>query len=414
MTKSQEISIKLSETRQAINGLLQKETRTDEETNRLDALTKQIQRNETEFRAAVTAENVALDDAADLFGDDGEAVELRQLRGKVKLQNYIIAATESRAARGAESEYNQALDIGGNQFPLSLLAPAPAVEQRTTTNTDGAANQQSWLDRLFADTAAAYLGINFQSAGPGKAAFPVTTAGASAAQRARAEDASAAAWTVGVTELQPTRNTVHAIFSKEDDLRLVGLEAALLRDLRMALTEGIDRVIFTGDSGADENVADVAGLNSITGVTDLSLTQAKKLLPADTLGVFTGLIDGKHASGQDDLRIIASEGSHVLWHSTILQSTTSIRTVANFLGENGVMWRVRQLENATSNGKWGCFASRARGLSGASAAPVWNAGELIRDPYTKAKSGECLLTLSYYWNFSLPRASNFARLKYVT
>ena len=413
MTKSQEISIKLSEKRQAINDLLTKETRTDEETNRLDALTKQIQRHEIEFRAAVTAENDALDDAADLFGDDGERAELRELRGKVKLQNYVVAAIEHRAARGAESEFNEALEIPGNKFPLLLLAPEK-VEKRATTNVDAGANQQSWLDRLFADTAAAYLGITFDSVGAGVAAYPVTTAGASAAQRARAEDASAASWTVGVTELKPTRNTVHAVFSKEDDLRLPGLEAALLRDLRMALTEGIDRVIFTGDSGADENSADIKGLTTIASVTDKTLTQSAKLLAGDSIAVFNSLIDGKHASGMDDLRIIASEGSHVLWTGTVLQSTTSIKTLANFLTENGIMWRVRELEAATGNGKWGAFISRSRGLSGASAAPVWNAGELIRDPYTKAKSGECLLTLSYYWNFALPRATNFARLKYVT
>ena len=148
------------------------------------------------------------------------------------------------------------------------------------------------------------------------------------------------------------------------------------------------------------------------------MKQADKVKADKTLEVFNSLIDGIHASGLDDLRIVVSEGSHTLWTGQVLsvsnETASVFKTLANFLNDNGVMWRVRQLETATTNGKFGAFLSRQRGLTGAAVAPVWSAGELIRDPYTKAKSGECLLALSYYWNFGLPRAANFARLKYVT
>ena len=418
MLKSQELTIKLSEKRQKINDLLGKEKRSGSEINELDDLTKSVQGLEVEFRAAMTAEDSAVDDAKDLFGDDGEKAELRQLRDKVSVSNYTKAAIEGRqAASGAELEFNQALNIGADGFPLILLA-GKEPEKRTTSDTDTAVRPRPWLDRLLADTMAAYLGISFTSVDPGVASYPVTTAGATGAQRGRTEAATAAAWTIGTKELKPTRNAVHLEFSKEDSMRIPMLDESLIRDLRAGLRESIDKVVFLGDDGANENTADITGLNTAASVVEKTLKQADKVKAGKTLEVFNSLIDGVHASGLDDLRIVASEGSHTLWTGQVLsvsnETASMFKTLANFLNDNGVMWKVRQLETATTNGKFGAFLSRQRGITGAAVAPVWSAGELIRDPYTKAKSGECLLTLSYYWNFGLPRPANYARLKYVS
>ena len=417
MTKSQEITLKLSEKRQRINDLLGNDEKSEEQVNELDALTKAMTTHEIEYRAAVTAENTALDDARDLFDDDGEKAELRQLRGKVSVASYTRNAIEGRASGGAELEFNAALNIGADKFPLILLA-GEEPEMRTKTDTDTSTRPRPWLDRLLADSMAAYLGINFTSVDPGVANYPMTSAGATGAQRGRTEAAAVTAWTVSTTELKPTRNTVHLEFSKEDEMRIPMLQESLIRDLRMGLMESVDKAIFLGDSGASETTQNIVGLNSATGVVEKTLTQANKQKPAETLSSFNSLIDGVHASGLDDLRVVASEGSHVLWTGkvlTVASETASVfKTMANFLNDNMVMWKVRQLETATTNNKFGAFISRQRGLVGAAAAPVWSAGELVRDVYTKSKSGECLLTLSYYWNFGLPRPSNFARLKYVS
>ena len=417
MLKSQELTIKLSEKRQRINDLLGKDEKSEAEINELDSLTKSIQAHEIEFRAALTAENAALDDAKTLFDDDGEKAELRQLRGKVSVGNYAKLAIEGRTANGAELEFNQALNCGADAFPLILLAGAEP-EKRATSDTDTAVKPRPWLDRLLADSMSAHLGITFTSVDPGVASFPITTAGATGAQRGRTEAAAATAWTVGTSELKPTRNAVHLEFSKEDSMRIPMLEESLIRDMRAGLAESIDKAIFVGDDGASGTDADITGLNTATGVTEKTLTQANKVKADKTLEVFNTLIDGIHASGLDDLRVVASEASHQLWTGRVLsvsnETASMFKTLANFLNDNGVSWRVRQLEALTTAGKFGGFISRQRGLTGAAVAPVWSAGELIRDRFSKAKSGECLLTLSYYWNFGLPRAANFARLKYVS
>ena len=418
MLKSQELTIKLSEKRQKINDLLGKDEKSETEINELDDLTKFVHGLEVEFRAALTAEDAALNDAKDLFGGDGEAAEIRQLRGRATLHNYVLSALERRAPDGIESELNAALGITqSNRFPLFLLA-GKEPEKRATSDTDTSVDALPWLDRLFAETAAAYLGISFTSVSPGVANYPITTAGGAGAQRGRTEDATAATWSVGVTEMKPARNAVFLEYSKEDQLRIPMLEEALIRDMRMALVEALDLAIFVGDAGANENPADIVGLQTAANVTEKTLTQANKLKADKVVQAFNSLVDGVHSRDLADLRIVASEGSYRLWTGQVLnvagETASVFKTLAQFLNDSRVMWQTRELETATSNGKFGAYISRARGLTGAAVAPVWNSAELIRDQYSKARSGQVLLTLTAFWNFGLPRPANFARLKYTS
>ena len=78
-------------------------------------------------------------------------------------------------------------------------------------------------------------------------------------------------------------------------------------------------------------------------------------------------------------------------------------------------WGVRgNVEDATTNGKFGAFVGRGRGIEGAGVMAMWSSGELLRDPYSKSKSGQVLLSLNYLFDFDLPRPANFARVKFVS
>ena len=387
----------------------------DEQRSELDTIERGTPDLERQLRAAtiaVEAEQEGERRAASPE-DDAEARELRELRGRIRMGNYVAAAVEQRAADGAELEYNQARGIAGNRFPLELLAPP--VEERATTDTDTQTRPRRWLDRLFAGTAAQALGITMESVEAGATSYPVTTAGASAAQRGRTEAAADAAWTVGVTEVKPTRNAVRLVFSIEDAARIPGLESALTRDLRMALTEGIDRAIFLGDDGANENTADITGLVDAAGLTEKTVTQANKVKGSNVLKVFAELIDGKAAMSPGDLRTVFTVGANTLWSHTLANTGASVdTTIAEFLRRFGLSWVTRgEIEANTADGDFGGFIGLGRGLEGAGVAPVWEAGELIRDPYSGAAKGEVALTLCYLWGFALPRASNFARIKFA-
>ena len=323
------------------------ETGTPDLERQLRAATVAVEAEESEQREAAKAGA-----AGDL--QDGEDRERAELRAKAKLGGYVSAAIEQRGAAGAEAEFNAAIGIAGNRFPLELLAPpeqrAARTEDREVTGADTATMPRTWLDRLFAETAAMRLGITMESVPVGAASFPVTTAGASAAARGKSQVAADAPWVVAVTELKPKRNATRLLFNLEDAARIPGLESALTRDLRMALTEGVDRSIFLGDATANPNAGDIVGLQTAV-ITETTLTQANKIKGPETLKAFTDLVDGIHANGLGDLNIVAA---------------------------------------------------------------VWEAGELIRDPYSGAAKGEVALTLCYLWDFGIPRTDNFARIKFVT
>ena len=415
MTKRQKIEIRRSEAVQRLNELagLEGDALTDELRAEMDKLTKALPGIETELRAAITLEAAEEAEIRGEFGNngDGEPAEIRALRSKVRTGAYVTAAIEQRAADGAEAEYNAAVKIAGNKFPLSLLAP---VEERAATAVDTQTMPRRWLDRLFAGTAAQRIGVTMESVGEGVAAFPITTAGAAAAQRAKSQVTADAAWTIGTTELKPTRNSVRLVFNTEDAARVPQLEEALNRDLRMALTEGVDRAIFLGDAGATGTDADITGF-STAAIAERTITQANKVKPANTLEAFLAMVDGVHAAMVSDLRCVLAVGAHNLWAGTIANSAAENQTILAFLKENGLECSVRgEIETDTANGDFGAFVGRGRGIEGAAVAPVWEGGQLIRDMYTGASKGEVALTLVYLWNFGIVRAANFNRVKFVT
>ena len=271
-----------------------------------------------------------------------------------------------------------------------------------------------WLDRLFSDTAAMRVGVTFESVAPGVASFPVTTLGGTPGQRGRTEAAAASAWTIAVSELRPTRKAIHVVYSEEDRMRIPGLSDSLERDMRMAMTERCDRTIFIGDAGANEASADITGLTTAA-ITEATITQADKVKGPETLAEFAGMIDGIHAAGFGDLRVVTSVGAWRLWESTIINSAADNMTLAAFLRMAGMSWMSRgEIDTNTANGDFGAFVGRARGIEGAAVAAIWNAGMMTVDPYSGADSGEIQLTLSYYWAFGLPRTANFQRIAFAT
>ena len=410
MTAKQKIEIRLSEVRTRLNEISGLEGDALSEEIRAESSTLQTEYTdlETRHRAAIVA-----DPATETRGTvmDSETRERIELRSKSSVMSYVRAAVEMRSVRDAEADYNAALGMGSDQFPLEMLAP----EVRQTSDVDTMANQGTWLDRLFDRTAAEHIGVTFSSVGPGVASFPVTSAGATAEQQAKSEAASAATWTISVAEMKPKRNAVHAIFSIEDSQRLgPALEDALQRDLRSALVEGIDKAIFRGDAGPSGTDADIVGFETAT-ISESTLTQANKVKGDKILEKLAAFVDGKHANAPGDIRIVASVGSNVLWMTNLQAATVDNMTVAQFLMASGISWTTRgAIDTNTANGDFAAYVGLSQGIEGAAQAAVWESASLIRDPYSGASKGEVGITMSSLWDFKIPRGSNFKRLKYVT
>ncbi|MDE0164523.1 MAG: hypothetical protein OXL36_05460 [Bryobacterales bacterium] len=408
MSNKTKLEVRQREIRAKLAELSNIESLTDEQRTEMQTLTKESIDNDAKLNALAVTEQEPQETTT-----DAESNEIRELRKKSRVSNYVVAASEMRSVDGAEREFNAALGLQPGAFPMELLAPSED-EMRTTTDTDTTSNQRRWIDRLFSASMARRMGVSFESVPVGQASYPVTTAGATGAQRGRDEAATAAAWSVGVTELKPTRNTVHLSFTIEDAARLPGLEQSLQRDMRSALMDSIDTSLFIGDNGANENGADITGFKTAS-ITETTLTQANKVKADKIVEAYAAFIDGKHCEGFNEMNIVASVGSNALWLSTVHNSAVDNQTIAQYMQASGMSWMTRGgIDSATGNGKFGAYVGLARGIQGAAVAAVWSNGTLIRDPYTDANKGAVKVTLNYLWDFGIPRTSNFKRIKYVS
>ena len=412
MTNLQRAQLALEMKRRELSQLLDVETRGEDFSDKLAVAKAAIDAAQLEVQAAGLVEPDVTETRTETLTDT-EGDEYRELRSKVNFGRYIQGAlTGGGITHGPELELNQHLGIAENLFPLELLAGP--METRAKRDGDAEASQGTWLDRVMHGTAADRVGISFRSVSPGVAAFPVTTAGGGPVQRGRSEAVSESTYTVAVTEIKPARRAVHGIYSIEDNARLPGLADAIQRDMGAAMSETVDRVCFNGDLGANEGGADIVGMKTAA-VSEATLTQANKVKADELVKFFLAYVDGQYAASLADVRIVSSVGSNQLWGGQVHAATVSNQTVASFLRENGINWTVRGgIETNTANGDFGAYIGLGRGIDGAGIAAVWEAAELIRDPYSGAAKGEVQLTLNYLWQLAFPRTSNFKRLKYVS
>ena len=411
MTDLQKLEIRATEIRGRLGVIGGMTDLSDETRAELETLKREYADNESKRAAMIIAGDAPSTPIETRTDSEGDAY--RELRSNVNFSRYVSAAMGGHGiSNGPELEFNQHLGIADNYFPLELLAGR--FETRAARDGEAEVSQGSWLDRVFQGTAAERVGISFRPVAPGVAAYPVTTAGGSPVQRGRTEAVTESTYTVAVTEIKPARRAVHGIYSIEDDMRLPGLADAIQRDMNAAMTESVDLAVFKGDAGANENTADITGMQT-AGISEFTITQTNKVKADETLKVFLAHVDGQYAASLGDLRLVASVGSNVLWYGGIHNSAADNQTIAQFLMASGMSWTTRGgIDTATANGDFGGYVGLGRGIEGAGIAAVWSQAQLIRDPYTGATKGEVQLTLNYLWQLAFPRTDNFKRLKYIT
>ena len=109
MLRSQELTLRISEIRQRLNELAGKDSLSTEERAEVDTLSAELSGKETQYRAAVQAEEA--ESREHRAAGDGESAELRSLTGRVRCGEYLQAAVEQRAVSGAEAEMNAAVGL---------------------------------------------------------------------------------------------------------------------------------------------------------------------------------------------------------------------------------------------------------------------------------------------------------------
>ena len=423
MRKSQELTIKISEARQALNAAIEKrnglkdgEQPSADLLAELDQATKAVAPLEIELRATITAEGDE-DDQARRDDPDAEQREFDKLLQGASIMPFLNEALEGKETAGKEHEIRAKLlgdEARAGVVPFEMLLPPGDTEHRADAATTVAAavktqgTQVSVLERVFTRSIAARLLVSMPSVPVGSANYPIMTAGTDAAMKNPGVAQDAAAATFEGFTLDPKRLTARYLFRIEDQYKLRGYEAVLRRDLSAVMSDAMDNQIVNGD-GQNANVTGFLSELTAPGA-DAAVTSWDGYF-----GKFSSLVDGLNAYQLSDIRVV--EGK-----DTFGYSETLFRTGAN---DNGPRASAREYVGSRVGGMSVSSRIPASATSGAlnkhqvniaaltsypgrnAVAPIWRAFSVIRDPYTGAASGEVAITAVALWAFKILRETGF-------
>lgn len=397
MLDSVRIARRQSEIRQTLSELVAKPAPAEDETRQMETLDAEYRSNETRYRAALIAEDTERREAgADLETREGR--QFADLIGQFELRQVALSIDEGRALEGATAEVVQEMrNAGGYQ---GIPVPFAALETRAGETVSGdQINPQAIrpvIDRIFPGSVAERLGIQRINITQGSVAFPVATDGAVFGwQTTELGDVGAASeYKTGERSLNPDHTGGAQMIISRKALKQAGdgLEAAIRRDLGAAIATELDRVVINGSgtSGQPLGIIPGAGTYGIASTpasgADWAAFRAEivAFMEANAItspgGVNLGITPAIWAALDDDLidGTAVSEWDRLVKHvgqpatSTVIPAETAILT-ANVQGvPPGVL-----------------------GLYGGV--------DLIRDPYTKAASGQLVLTGLVTADFTVPR-----------
>ena len=416
MTDAQRIQLRLSEVRQRLNEIAgtEGEDFTDEIRAEADALQTEYRDLETRHRAAIVAEGDAA--AGQRFtSNDAEGAELRALRNRVSVRDYLAAAAGRRGLTGAPSELNAALEVraegdeGGPLIPWSVLeVREPATETRadassTTAALDGPELQRPVLQRLFGSkNLLAVLGVRFDEVPAGRTEWPLLTGGTSPAQTAEDAAHDAAAPTFATATLKPKRLTGRYRFTIEQAAQVSGIEAALRRDLAGAIEAAMCQTIVNGSTPDGNNAERVEGF-----LTKLTAPTAPNSAPSFAVGAAlagaSSVIDGLHASRESEVVIVIGPATYRALAEIIGSGTDASITQALSRRSGGLMASpyipvpAADVQHGIVHGAGSSGGGAIQ--RGDTVAAMWGGSvEVIRDPYTGAASGQVALTWNTLWD----------------
>ena len=407
MTKSQKLSIRLSDLRSAINDLVDCDQLDDGQAAKLKELRAEMRTGEEQYRAAVEVEAAEAEARAADPTPSPETRELREIEGRAMLGSYLQAIIEDRVYTGAEGELNAALEIGeARAVPWQALAPRP--EARVDAGvTAPAVSETTMMDptlaRVFASSPLGFLGVAMPMVQPGTHKYPVLATGASGAAAAKDAkvDSEAATWTI--EDATPHRVSATYRWAREDVAAFANLEADLRRDLSTTMADLVTKQVISGDGTG----ANVSGLFNAT--TAPTAAGSSKAAWADlAIRPWSKQVDGVYADGPGAVKVLV--GVETYQHAAELYRDTA--TINQSAWDYGASYgggiRVSKHVPAPVSTKQDYLAIRGAGRWGV--APVWSALSFLRDELTGAQSGQLKLTGYCLFDFALVRSAQAVRV----
>ena len=381
------IEIRQSEIRARVVELAEVETLDEAQQKELGEINAEYRQNEEKLQAILATADE---------DQPPEERELRSLERNFDVGELAHAVLENRAIEGRERDAQQALSLEADMFPISLL------EERAiaTVTGDVQTTQRDPIPQLFPAGVAAFLGVSTPRAAVGDVAYPVITGGASAADYAKSAAIAESTAAITVTTVEPRAFGAALRYAEVDALRLRGMSAALVANLRQALGAEHDEYIVRGPTKGLLTGTNLAKIPSTDPTGALTWQQWKERLALDR-------VDGLYATGPEALRVLVGPDTYAqmgkVYRGTAID-TDAIQEVQRLTGG----FRVSAHMPATASNLQPALVARGRAMN--AVAPVWAGVRLTTDRITRARNREVLLTATMYGNFQILRTDGFARV----
>ena len=362
---------------------------TDAEKLEFETLPAAIAKKEVEYRAKVIEEDAeAVAAAADLdrdglkltvLGGDAEARERSKIRGRTGLADFLSAAAGGREVSGAAREYAASVGCSPlNRLPLEIFGNGQPETRAISVGPaiDGPAEPA--VPFVFQRSAAQSLGIQMPTHGPGQAQIPRVTTAVPSDTLAKDASAPVSAAVIALDSQSPKRISGQFEIRAEDLAVYPELEQVLMESIRGSLSNELDNEVFNGVA---------AGLNGLF-LQAADQTKASTLETYATgIGRFAALVDGKFAYSMADLRCVVGSTTYAKYMGLISDGVPLADYLETKLGSFRVSNRMPAL-----------LDKGQRGIVTLNGGPspiriyVWNALEIVRDPYSSAGTGKVTIT----------------------
>ena len=389
MTNAQKLALRASEIRTRLAELAGIEEITDEQRAEIGTLRTEYTDVETRAQAAIVA-----GDEPKPTETNTEARELAELVEGSSIGAIFSATIEHRATSGREAELQAELNLAGNQIPLVLLRD---TEHRATGATpapaDVGTNMSEIIPAVFPDSVAAFLGVDMPTVSVGEAVFPVLTTSADVGVPAENAEQDETAGGFSADVLSPSRLQASFFYSREDRSRFVGMDVALRDNLSVALADKYDQQILAGDEGLLDgtNLAN----HNVSAQTTYALYREQFAY---------GRVDGKFATGTDDLKVVMGAATFAHAASQYRGNNDNTDALMAMLAA-GIAVKVSAHVPAAASNKQNAVIRL--GMRKDVVAPIWEGVTLIPDEVTLAKKGQIQVTAVMLHAVKILRAGGF-------
>lgn len=398
MLDSVRLQRRQSEIRQELSALVGKTDTTDDEIRSIEKLDGEYRANETKYRAALIAEDQERREAgADL--ETRSDREFAELIGRFELRQVALSLDEGRALSGATAEVVQELrNAGGYQgIPVPLAALETRAGETVAADVPNPVQTRPIIDRIFPNSVAERLGIQRINITSGEVEFPVATAGAIFGWQTTELGNVGGPSPFDTTErsLKPDHTGGCQMVISRKALKQAGeaLEAAIRRDMNATIAAELDRIVINGSGTAGEPLGMVPGATEYgIPVTAVGATATWAAFRAQIVAFLEA--NAITAANQVNLgfgpAIWAELDDALITGTAVSELDRLVKNVGNPAISN-VIPAETALLTATVQGV-------PPGVLG-----IWGAVDLIRDPYTRAASGQLVLTGLVTADFVVPR-----------